>query len=387
MRWTPPNGVPAVSAAPAAKASRLTLQVALRHRFPNTGLDLAFEVPTPGLTALFGPSGAGKSTVIAAVAGLLRPDYCRIVLDDVVLADTDAGIWVPPEARRAGLVFQDARLFPHMSVDTNLRYGLRRAPKGGPIRFDDVVALLGIAPLLGRRPHTLSGGERQRVAIGRALLAQPRLLLMDEPLASLDTARKAEILPYLASIQTALHLPILYGTHAMEEVARLADSVVLIQAGAVVAVGDLPTITARADLQLARRDDAATVLPAHVLSHDPVKQLSRIEAGGAMLLVPLLDAPLGAAIRVRIPAREVILARETPSAISVHNIVAGTVRAVTEDAVRHAALVEIALTDGTFLARVTPDAVTRLELSVGAPVLALIKSVAIEVLAGHAAVE
>ena len=362
----------------------MTLHVELRHRFPNIDLNLAFEVPTPGLTALFGPSGAGKSTAIAAVAGLSRPDYCKIVLDGVILSDSDAGVWVPPEARRTGLVFQDARLFPHMSVDTNLRYGLRRAPPGGPIRFDDVVALLGIAPLLGRRPHTLSGGERQRVAIGRALLAQPLLLLMDEPLASLDTARKAEILPYFASIQTALHLPILYVTHAMEEVARLADSVVLIEAGTVVAVGDLPTITARADLQLARRDDAATVLPARVLSHDPVRQLSRIEAGGAILLVPLLDTPLGAAIRVRIPAREVILAREAPSAISVHNIVAGTVRAVTEDATRHAALVEIALTDGTFLARVTPDAVTRLELSVGAPVLALIKSVAIEVLAGQA---
>jgi molybdate transport system ATP-binding protein len=363
----------------------LTLHVALRHRFPNTNLDLAFEVPTPGLTALIGPSGAGKSTAIAAVAGLLRPDYCRIVLDGVVLADTEAGIWVPPEARRAGLVFQDARLFPHMSVDTNLRYGLRRAPPG-PIRFDDVIALLGIAALLGRRPHTLSGGERQRVAIGRALLSQPRLLLMDEPLASLDAARKAEILPFLASIQTALRLPILYVTHAMEEVARLADSVVLIEAGTVVAVGDLPTITARGDLPLARRDDAASVLPGRVLSHDPARQLSRIEAGGAELLVPLLNASPGAAVRVRIPAREVILAREAPSAISVHNIVSGTVRAVTEDPTRHAALVEIALTDGTFLARVTPDAVTRLELSVGAPVLALIKSVAVEVLAGHGVV-
>ncbi len=360
----------------------MTLQVALRHRFSNIGLDLAFTVPTPGLTALFGPSGAGKSTVIAAVAGLLRPDHCRIVLDGVVLADTDAGIWVPPEARRAGLVFQDARLFPHMSVETNLRYGLRRAAPGGPIRFDDVVALLGIAPLLGRRPHTLSGGERQRVAIGRALLSQPRLLLMDEPLASLDAPRKAEILPYLAGIQAALRLPILYVTHAMEEVARLADAVVLIEAGSVLAAGDLMTMTSRADLPLARRDDAASVLPGRTIAHDPARQLSRIEAGGAELLVPLLDAPPGSPVRVRIPAREVILAREAPSAISVHNIVPGTVRAVTEDATRHAALVEIALSEGTFLARVTPDAVTRLELAPGAPVLALIKSVAIEVLPG-----
>ena len=345
-------------------------------------MDVAFEVPTPGLTAVFGPSGAGKSTVIAAVAGLLRPDHCRIVLDGAVLADTDSGTWVAPEARRTGMVFQDARLFPHMSVATNLRYGLRRAPPG-PIAFGEVVSLLGIGALLDRRPHTLSGGERQRVAIGRALLAQPRLLLMDEPLASLDAARKAEIMPYLAAIKTGLGLPVLYVTHAMEEVARLADAVVLMDAGAVVAAGNLQDITSRADVPLARRDDAAAVLPARILSHDPARQLSRIEAGGASLLVPLLDDPPGAMVRIRIPAREVILANEAPSAISVHNIVAGIVRAVTDDRLRHAALVEIALPDGAFLARVTPDAVTRLGLSQGAPVLALIKSVAIEVLDGH----
>lgn len=345
-------------------------------------MEMAFEVPTPGLTAVFGPSGAGKSTAIAAVAGLLRPDDCRIVLNDVVLADTAAGIWVPAESRRIGLVFQDARLFPHMAVRTNLNYGLRRAPPG-PIGFDDVVALLGIAPLLGRRAHTLSGGERQRVAIGRALLAQPRLLLMDEPLASLDNARKAEILPYLVSIKTTLRLPILYVTHAMEEVARLADAVVLMEEGHVTAVGDLSSVTSRADLPLARRDDAGAVLPAEVLAHDPVRQLSRIEAGGADLLVPLLDASVGAAIRIRIPAREVILAREAPTAISIHNIISGTVRAVFQDTTRHAALVEIALARGAFLARVTPDAIARLALTPGAEVLALIKSVAIEVLDGR----
>ena len=359
----------------------MTLQVLLRHRFPGIPIDVDFAVPTPGLTAIFGPSGTGKSTVIAAVAGLLRPDVCRIVLDDEVLADTQAGIWRPPEARRTGLVFQDARLFPHMSVLANLRYGLRRAPPG-PIALDTVVALLGIGALLDRRPHTLSGGERQRVAIGRALLSQPKILLMDEPLASLDSARKAEIMPYLADIKTALHLPVLYVTHAMEEVSRLADSIVLMENGTVIAAGDLHAMTARGDLALARRDDAASVLPGRVADHDPARQLSGIEVGGVSLLVPLLDQPIGAPIRARIPAREVILAREAPTAISVHNVVPGTVRAVTQDDVRHAALVEIALPDGAFLARVTPDAVARLGLVSGAPVLALIKSVAIEVLDG-----
>lgn len=354
----------------------MSLHVTLRHRFQNATIDVQFDAPTPGVTALFGPSGSGKSTVIAAVAGLLRPDHCHIVLDDEVLSDT------PPEARRAGLVFQDARLFPHMSVAANLRYGLRRAA-AGPIRFDDVVALLGIGALLDQRPHTLSGGERQRVAIGRALLAQPRLLLMDEPLASLDDDRKAEILPYLAEIKSAMRLPVLYVTHAIEEIARLADTVVLMDRGTVTAAGDLPDLTSRADLPLARRDDAAAVLPARIEAHDPERQLSRIMAGGASLLVPLLPEPPGAAIRVRIPAREVILAREAPTAISVHNVVSGTVRAVSDEPPRRAALVEVALSDGAFLARITPDAVDRLKLGPGSPVLALIKSVAIEVLDGR----
>src|SRR5690349_7309120 len=181
----------------------MTLSVVLRHRFPSVSVNIAFDVPTPGVAVLFGPSGAGKSTVISAAAGLLRPDECRIAIDHDVLADTASGVWLPPERRRTGLVFQDARLFPHMSVETNLRFGLRRSGRG-PIGFDEVVDLLGIAALLRRRPHTLSGGERQRVAIGRALLAQPRLLLMDEPLASLDAARKAEIMPYLTRLKIAL---------------------------------------------------------------------------------------------------------------------------------------------------------------------------------------
>ncbi|MGE0224860.1 MAG: molybdenum ABC transporter ATP-binding protein [Acetobacteraceae bacterium] len=359
----------------------MSLSFRLRHRFPDLAMDMAFEAPTPCVIALFGPSGAGKSTAIAATAGLLRPDDCRIALDGAVLADTGAGIWVPAEQRRVGMVFQDSRLFPHMSVVANLRFGLRRAP-AGRIRFDDVVGLLGIGHLLDRRPHTLSGGERQRVAIGRALLSQPRLLLMDEPLASLDVARKAEILPYLAELKASLHLPILYVTHALEEVTRLADALVLMEAGRVTAFGQLGEVTARSDLTFARRDDAGAVLSAVVAEHDSVRRLTRLDVEGTMLLVPLLSMRTGHAVRIRIPAREVILAREAPTAISVHNIIPGTVRRVSDDAQRHAALVEIALARDAFLARVTPDAVARLALGPGVPVLALVKSVAIEVLEG-----
>ncbi|HXT81689.1 MAG TPA: molybdenum ABC transporter ATP-binding protein, partial [Acetobacteraceae bacterium] len=290
-----------------------------------------------------------------------------------------AGIWLPPERRRMGLVFQDARLFPHMSVATNLRFGMRRAAPG-PVQFHEVVNLLGIAPLLDRKPHTLSGGERQRVAIGRALLAQPRMLLMDEPLASLDAGRKAEIMPYLTRLKTALSLPILYVTHALDEVSQLADSLVLIDLGRVVGAGPVSDIATRTDLPLAQRDDAGALLICRIAEHDADRKLSRLEGGGATFWVPLLDVPTSAECRIRIPAREVILAGKPPDAISVHNIVPGEVRRIAGDAGRRSVLVEIALPSGALISRVTPDAIVRLALAPGRPVLALIKSTSIEVL-------
>lgn len=357
----------------------MTLSVAIRHAVPDFTLDIAFDAPTPGTTVLFGRSGAGKSTIVGAVAGLIRPATCRITIDGTVLADTEQNVVIPPERRRIGLVFQDDRLFPHMSVADNLRYGLRRAGEKS-IHFNDVVELLGIAPLLARRPHSLSGGEKSRVAIGRALLSQPRLLAMDEPLANLDAQHKAEILPYLARLKHALRLPILYVTHSLDEVARIADTLVLIRAGKVLAAGPLELIAGRGDLPLAARDDAAAVLPARVVGHDVARQLSELDAAGRRFLVPLVDGAPGTELRLRIPAREVILAAATPQGISVHNVIAGTVHGIVQDPGRHAAMVEVALDGAGLLARVTPDAVARLDLAVGTPVLALVKSMAIEVL-------
>ena len=361
----------------------MSLSVELRHRFPAIDIAIAFEVPSPGVTVLFGPSGSGKSTVLAAAAGLLRADACRIAIDGDILADTRAGVNLPPERRRVGLVFQELRLFPHMSVRNNLAFGLRRT-EARQIGFDEVVDLLEIGPLLERRPTTLSGGERQRVAIGRALLAQPRLLLMDEPLASLDQPRKAEILPYLARLKTMLRLPVLYVTHSLDELLQLADSVVLMEAGTVVAAGAVAEISARPDLFLARRDDAGAVLACRVTGHEAARQLTRLACGKATLWVAQTGLPDGGAVRVRIPAREVILARgpadQFGEALSLHNVVPGTVRAIAADPAHRAVLVEVALGGGSVLSRVTEDAVARLGLSPGAPVLALIKSVSVELL-------
>jgi molybdate transport system ATP-binding protein len=357
------------------------LDIAFRHRFGVTALDIAFTTPIPGTTVLFGPSGAGKSSVVSVISGLLRPDEGRVAVGGDVLSDTKRSIWLPPERRRLGVVFQDARLFPHLSVAGNLRYGLRRAPSVGVARigFDDVVELLGLAKLLARPPHTLSGGERQRVGIGRALLAQPRLLLMDEPLASLDGARKAEILPYLGRLKASLTLPIVYVTHSLDEVGRLADTLVLIEAGRVIAAGPLAEIATRADLPLAARDDAASVLSVVVEGHDAARRLTILRAGETRLLVPLLAASAGDGLRVRVPARDVMLATAAPTAISVQNALAGRVRAVVA-ASAEATLVEVAIGAAALLARVTPDAVERLGLAPGAPVIALVKSMSIEVL-------
>ncbi len=359
----------------------MTFSVALRHDFPGLALNIDFSAPASGITVLFGRSGCGKTSVVLAVAGLLAADRCRVAIGDRVLTDTAEKIFVAPENRRVGLVFQDARLFPHMNVATNLRYGERRAPADATsaIGFDEIVELLGLSKLLGRRPHSLSGGERQRVAIGRALLSRPRLLAMDEPLASLDAERRAEILPYLLRLRRTLDLPILYVTHALDEAARLADTLVLIRAGRVLEAGRPADLLWRADLPFARRDEAAAVLDGTVASHHPARQLSGIEAGGHVFLVPSLDAPLGTKVRLRIPAREVILAATEPTGISVHNVIEGVVRSIVEDPARHAAMVEVALDGEGLLARITPDAVARLGLVPGRPVLALVKSMAIEV--------
>jgi molybdate transport system ATP-binding protein len=354
----------------------MTLSVSLSHRLGDFSLDLAFDAPGPGVVALFGPSGAGKSTVVRAVAGLLRPARGRIAVGGTVLLDTAARIDIPPERRRVGLVFQDARLFPHMSVEANLRYGLTRAPaEERRIGFAPVVEMLGIGALLSRRPHTLSGGERQRVAVGRALLAQPRLLLMDEPLASLDAARKAEVLPFLERLRDEIRLPILYVSHDWAEVARLADTLVLLDRGRARAAGPIAALAS--DPALAAREDAGAVLDAVVAAHLQDRGLTRLDAAGLSLLSPLLPHAPGARLRLRIPAREVSLAITAPEGVSLHNIIPAEIAAIAPGATPHLAIVTLSAGGVTLLSQVTADAVARLALAPGAPVFALVKSVAV----------
>ncbi|MCU0828421.1 MAG: molybdenum ABC transporter ATP-binding protein [Tabrizicola sp.] len=346
----------------------MTLSLKLQHDFPGFRLDVALDLP-PGLTCLFGKSGSGKTTIINAVAGLVRPDRSEIVLDGTPLHD------LPPHRRRVGYVFQDARLFPHLTVAQNLAYGarVRRQP---PRDLDRIVDLLGIAALLPRRPATLSGGERQRVAIGRALLSDPRLLLMDEPLASLDEARKAEILPHIEALRDRTGLPILYVSHSLAEVARLATTVAVIDAGRVAAVGaasDLLSDPATAPLLGLR--DAGAIVTAQVRAQEP-DGLTRLDTSAGPIWLPRLEAAIGQDLRVRIAAQDVLLALDRPAGLSALNILPAKVLAVHRGD-GPGALVQLDIGGQRLLSRVTQRSARTLCLAPGLAVFAIVKSVSV----------
>ena len=358
----------------------MTLSVTIAHRQGAFRLDAGFEAPA-GVTAIFGPSGSGKTTLVNAVAGLVRPERARVVLDGTVLADTEAGIALPAHRRRIGYVFQDSRLFPHLGVRRNLLFGRAFAPREatGP-GFDAVVAMLGIEPLLGRRTAGLSGGERQRVAIGRALLSRPRLLVMDEPLAALDAARKAEILPFLERLRDEAGLPILYVSHALPEVARLAHHAVILDGGRVLASGAVSDLFARPDLPgLSDGPEAGAVLDATVAGHDLAYGLTRLDTSAGPLLVPALPLPPGARRRVRIVARDVTLSLDRPARISALNVLEGRITAVgAAQASEPGLTVALRCGEADLLARITRKSAVALALAPGTPVHAIVKSVALD---------
>ncbi|APV48820.1 molybdenum ABC transporter ATP-binding protein [Betaproteobacteria bacterium GR16-43] len=341
-------------------------------------LEARFAADAP-IVALFGRSGSGKTTLVNAIAGLVRPRRGRIAVAGRVLFDASRQIDLAPEKRRVGYVFQEGLLFPHLSVRANLDYGERLLPAGE--RFVDrprVIALLGLDALLARKPNTLSGGEKQRVAIGRALLASPHVLLMDEPLASLDAPRKAEILAYVELLRDELKLPIVYVSHALEEVTRLADHLVVMSEGHVVAAGPAVDVLGRKDLAPhLGRFEAGSVIEARVATHDEAYGLTTLAFDGGQLIVPNVDALPGEPVRARIRARDVSIALERPAGVSVQNILPATVDAIGDE---FGAIVDVQLHIGSTVltARVTRKAVAELRLARGRPVFAMVKAVSID---------
>ncbi|PZO63506.1 MAG: molybdenum ABC transporter ATP-binding protein [Paracoccus denitrificans] len=350
------------------------LEVSLRHRFSGFDLDARFTAPS-GLTALFGPSGAGKTTIVNAVSGLLRPDYGRIVVGDRVLLDTDANVFVPTRKRRIGYVFQEGRLFPHLIVRQNLTYGARFLRNADRPPVGPVVDMLGIGALLDRRPATLSGGERSRVGIGRALLSGPDLLIMDEPLAALDDARRQEIMPYLERLRDAAKVPILYISHSVSEVARLATTLVAVDRGRVVAAGPLAEVAADPDLGLAQAGDAGAVLGARVVGIE-ADGLTRLETVAGPLFITGEAGQVGRTLQLRIRAADVTISLSRPTDSSALNILPAVVDRIVPTA--NAATIRLTLgDDAAILARITRRSVDALALRPGVPCHATIKSVAL----------
>jgi molybdate transport system ATP-binding protein len=355
----------------------MMLSVAVKKRRGSFSLDARFELPTPGVVALFGRSGCGKSTLVNVIAGLLDADAGRVALDDEVLLDTERRLCVPPERRRIGYVFQDARLFPHLSVASNLKFGAARAPAQHYVTLDTVAGLLDLGSLMNRRTHQLSGGERQRVAIGRALLSQPNLLLLDEPLASIDAARRGELLPYLETLRDQLNIPMVYVSHDFDEVLRLATYIVLMESGKTIAQGGVAEMSLNKDLRLIIGADAVgAIVDGTVLGMDPSSGLTRVGVGHGELRVQLAKVAPGTKLRVQLLARDLIVATQPPRNLSVRNILTGLVTAVVSDDA-DSDLIAIDIGATLIMARVTKAATRELSLAAGLPAWALVKSVSL----------
>ncbi len=353
------------------------LDVDIKGRVGGLDLSARFE-STAGVTSLFGQSGAGKTSLTNMIAGLLTPTSGRIAVNGTTLFDSAKGIDLSVQARRVGHVFQDARLFPHLSVRSNLTYARWAGRRHGTRDFDEVVDLLGLGHLLERNPETLSGGEKQRVAIGRALLSDPRLLIMDEPLANLDQARRNDILPYLDRLCVEAGIPILYVSHSIEEVARLSNTLVILSDGHTPAYGPVADMLARTDLGRATgRHEAGAVVKGTVTGLDRSWDLTHVDIGGAVLQIPDMEAVPGDVVRLRIRARDVALALAPPEGLSIRNVFAATILSISEESGPYA---EILCTVGeqSIRARITRASVSELGLEAGKAVTALVKSVAID---------
>lgn len=351
------------------------ISIRLQLDWNDFSLDVAFDAPGQGITALIGPSGCGKTTVLRSIAGLEKKARGYVSVNGHVWQDTQR--WTPPHQRELGYVFQESSLFPHLSVRGNLAYGRRRSSSDQQIDLDFLINLLGIAPLLDRKPEALSGGERQRVGIARALAVNPQWLLMDEPLAALDVQRKHEIMPYLERLQRELKLPVLYVTHSPDEVARLANHLVVLESGRVRASGSLVETLSRVDLPVRLGEDLGAVIEAQVAEVDAQWKLARLAFDGGSLWARDQHMSAGDAVRVRVLARDVSIARERPGASTIQNILPATIAAITDDEQEGQALVRLMVGQTALIARITQRSRAELALQPGQSVWVQVKSVAL----------
>jgi molybdate transport system ATP-binding protein len=352
------------------------------HQAGPIPLNVAFRCEPGQVLALFGPSGSGKTTVLRSIAGLYAPRYARVTLGSETWLDTDGGANLPPHQRRVGFVFQEYALFPHLTALGNVITALGDHPRRE--RRRRAMALLELVHLqdrASRRPASLSGGERQRVAVARALAREPRVVLLDEPFAAVDRGLRRTLQNQIDEIRRAFDLPIVLVTHDFDDVVRLATHLVILDAGQVLASGSIESLTSRPDLPWLRETvGLGTVIDAAVVRVDPARGLAEIDTGGSSLFTSIADHTVGRRVRVRIPAREVILANAAPTGLSVHNVLHGTVTSVSPEGASDVAMVQLAVGRTHLLAEVTRDAVRRLRIVEGAQLHALIKSVSLEVL-------
>ena len=358
------------------------IEIETRNAFAGFALDVKQKIPLAGCTAVFGPSGAGKSTLLRLIAGFLRPDAGRIVFGEALWCDTGAGVHVPAHRRPVGTVFQDGRLFPHLNVEQNLLYADKRADPGeATFAIGDIVAAFDLKPLLDRGPDTLSGGERQRVALARTMLTRPKLLLLDEPLSALDRGRKAEIIPYLDGLAGRFGAPVIYVSHNVDEIVRIADQTVILNSGRVEAVG------ATADVLNAYGVDAGAgafekgaVITGAVIDHDTAYRLTRVAIGDGVVSLPINERKLaGEAVNIRIDARNVAIAAAAPKDISIRNVLPATIATMTRRPDSPFVDIVLRVGDATLLSQITKAASDDLALASGQSVHALVKTASFEI--------
>jgi molybdate transport system ATP-binding protein len=339
--------------------------------------DVDLRLPGSGVTVLFGPSGSGKTTLLRCIAGLQRAPRGFLKINGEVWQDSERGVFVPTHKRPLGYVFQEASLFPHLTVAGNLQFGRKRIGKtSNAVDLQQVIELLGIGHLLTRMPERLSGGERQRIAIARALALNPEVLLMDEPLASLDLQRKQEILPFLGRLNREFNIPVLYVTHSQQEVAQLADTLVIMADGRALASGPLAETLSRLDVPLAHDREAATVWPVTVIDHETDYHLTRVAFAGGTLSLPAIDAAVGAPLRVQIYARDASICLEAPSATSILNVLPATITGLA-DGRDGQSVVRLKVGNQALLAHITRKSELLLGLQVGMGVYVQIKGTSI----------